>query len=255
MNASVQDDFVWKIRFSPDEYRGLLSHCVTRYRSNALQPTQSKPEVGQYDRNLAIRVEASRDHGLITVPIRLPRHLMPEWSTQDWINFIDGEVRWLTAGLDECAVLNLSLAIADVEERRRNLLKEAKQVVIDFRGDLPNGHLPMMLGGYKVGIYRSGNYWPIWLSIQPTYDLAIREAESICEEARISKSDPSIIAVGKLADVVNPAFVKRYGLGLIQSSKVNEVSLWMLCWPVLLGVFAGIAIGWWLKVGLEWISN
>jgi len=59
----------------------------------------------------------------------------------------------------------------------------------------------MVLGGYKVGVYRSGNNWPVWLGIQPTYDLALKEAESIRAEAELPKNK-SITATGKLSNVL-----------------------------------------------------
>jgi hypothetical protein len=76
-----------------------------------------------------------------------------------------------------------------------------------------------MLGGYKVGVHRSGNSWPIWLSIQPTYDLASKEAESIRTEANLPKKK-SVTAVGALANYL------KSGLGSpILSNSPSEIGI------------------------------
>ncbi|MFG1289822.1 MULTISPECIES: hypothetical protein [Xanthobacter] len=161
----------------------------------------NKPETGERLARLSCEVEVSRDHGVMTFPVRLPRYLMPEWSQEEWSAFIESEIRLLHDFTDEAMVQCLSLALCSQSERRKEILRTANGIVIDFRGDLPNMYLPMMLGGYKVGIYRSGNNWPIWLSIQPTYDLALEEAESIRAEAGLPKS--SITAAGALSNFLN----------------------------------------------------
>jgi len=241
-DGSIQDDFAWKIRFSP-ESDGLTTKNL-RLRSGEIRS-------GEYDRSLSIRVDASRDHGLMTVPIRLPRYLMPQWSTDDWIDFIDEEIDFFNRCVDECTVQYLSLAIVAKEERKREILKEAEQVVIDFRGDLPNRCLALMLGGYKVGVNRKGHDWPIWLSIQPTYDLAIDEGMKIRKEANISKPNDTLLAIGALTTHVDPSFVKSYGLPIL-SSTTNDKLINRLLWIALGSIFVGIMIGWWLKV---WFSS
>lgn len=158
-------------------------------------------EAGERRARLSCEVEVSRDHGVMTFPVRLPRYLMPEWSQEEWGSFIESEIRFLHDFTDEAVVQCLSLALCSQSERRKDILSTTNGIVIDFRGDLPNKYLAMMLGGYKVGIYRSGNNWPIWLSIQPTYDLALAEAESIRAETGLPKS--SITAVGALANFLN----------------------------------------------------
>ena len=121
-----------------------------------------------YYRPLTLNAEASSYHGIIEVPARLPRYLMPEWQTNDWSRFIEEEVGFIQSFIDESLVICLSLALNSDPPRRNELLKNTNAVVIDFRGDLPNMYLPMSLGGYKIGVYRNGNNWPLWLSIQPT---------------------------------------------------------------------------------------
>ncbi|MDO9298659.1 hypothetical protein [Bradyrhizobium sp.] len=154
---------------------------------------------GEHRRELSLGVDASQDHGIITIPVRLPRYLMPDWSQEDWSKFIDGEIGFFHNFVDETVVQCLSLALAANDERRAEILRTADEVVVDFRGDLPNKYLPMILGGYKVGVHRSGNSWPIWLSIQPTYDLASKKAESIRAEANLPKNK-SVTAAGALAN-------------------------------------------------------
>jgi hypothetical protein len=163
-----------------------------------LRQTQLEP--GEHRRELRVEAEVSRDHGIITVPVRLPRYLMPEWSQADWMKFIDGEVGFFHNFVDEAVVQCLSLALVAFDDaRRKKILRTADEVVVDFRGDLPNKYLAMVLGGFKVGVYRSGNNWPFWLGIQPTYDRALKEAESIRAEAGLPKNK-SITAAGKLSD-------------------------------------------------------
>jgi hypothetical protein len=180
-----------KVRFVPNG-GGLVAH----FDFGALHQYQLDP--GEHRRELTVEAEVSRDHGIITVPVRLPRHLMPEWSQADWMKFIDSEIGFFHSFVDEAVVQCLSLALVANDDRRKEILRTANEVVLDFRGDLPNMFLPMMLGGYKVGVYRSGNSWPVWLSIQPTYDLALKEAERIRAEAGLPKNK-SITAVGKLS--------------------------------------------------------
>jgi hypothetical protein len=112
---------------------------------------------------------------------------------------VDSEIGFFHNFVDEAVVQCLSLALVSNHERRTGILRTTDEVVVDFRGDLPNKYLPMMSGGYKVGVYRSGNDWPVWLSIQPTYDLALKEAESIRAEANLPKNK-SVAAAGALAN-------------------------------------------------------
>jgi hypothetical protein len=193
------DESVFKVRFVP-ERKGLIAHFESRERVAYLGIVrQTQLEPGEHRRELSVAADVSQDHGIITVPVRLPRYLMPEWSQADWMKFIDSERGFLHSFVDEAVVQCLSLALVADDDRRKEILRTANEVVIDFRGDLPNKYLPMMLGGYKVGVHRSGNNWPIWLSIQPTYDLALKEAESIRAEAGLPKNK-SITATGALAN-------------------------------------------------------
>jgi hypothetical protein len=144
---------------------------------------------------------------------------MPEWSQHDWSNFIDSEIGFFHNFVDEAVVQCLSLALAANDERRTEILRTADEVVVDFRGDLPNKYLPMMLGGYKIGVHRSGNNWPIWLSIQPTYDLALKEAESIRVEANLPKNK-SVTAAGALAN-----YLKWGVVSPIQSNSSSAINV------------------------------
>jgi hypothetical protein len=226
------EESVSKVRFVPDG-RGLVAH----FDFGALQ--QYRLEPGEHRRELMVEAEASRDHGIITVPVRLPRYLMPEWSQADWMKFIDSEIGLFHSFVDEAVVQCLSLAVVADDDRRKDILRTANEVVIDFRGDLPNMYLAMMLGGYKVGVYRSGNNWPAWLSIQPTYDLALKEAESIRAEAGLPKNK-SITATGKLSN-----FLKA-GMGYpIQSESASSGGRWW--WIVVAAIVVINLVAWLMK--------
>ncbi len=221
---------VFKVRFVPDG-RGLVAH----FDFGTLQ--QYRPEPGEHRRELMVEAEVSRDHGIITVPVRLPRYLKPEWSQHDWMKFIDGEIGFFHNFVDEAVVQCLSLALVAEDDKRADILRTADEVVVDFRGDLPNKYLPMMLGGYKIGVHRSGNNWPVWLSIQPTYDLALKEAESIAAEAGLPKTK-SITAAGKLSN-----FLKA-GMGHpIQSESASSRGRW---WWIVLAAMGVINLAAWL---------
>ncbi len=208
------EKFVSNVRFVPNG-NGLEAH----FDFGALQ--QYRLEPGEKRRELMIEAEVSPDHGIMTVPVRLPRYLRPEWSQADWNKFVDGEIGLLLNFVDEAVVQGLSLALVADNDIRKSILRTGDEVVIDFRGDLPNKYLPMVLGGYKVGVYRSGNNWPAWLSIQPTYDLALKEAESIRTEAGLPKK--SITTTGKLSN-----FLKADMGQLIQSASANSAGRWWL---------------------------
>lgn len=203
------EEYVSKVRFVPDG-SGLLAHFDLR----ALQRVGLEPE--GHRRELMVEAEVSRDHGIITVPVRLPRYLMPEWSQANWMKFIDSEIVLFHKFVDEAVVQCLSLALVADDNQRKHILRTANEVVLDFRGDLPNKYLAMTLGGYKVGVYRSGNNWPVWLSVQPTYDLALKEAERIRAEAGLPKNR-SITATGMLAnlkvDIRHPILSESAGWG------------------------------------------
>jgi hypothetical protein len=149
---------------------------------------------------------------------------MPEWGEAEWAKLLDEETGFFHGTIDEAVVQTLSLAITNHKDHRAEVLRTANEVVIDFRGDLPNKYLAMMLGGYKVGVYRSGNNWPIWLSIQPTYDLAVKEAESIAAEAGLPKGK-SVSAVGALSN-----FLKvDLGPPILSSSSVKtDIGGWIV---------------------------
>lgn len=193
------------------------------------------------ERRFAIEIDATiaKDHGIMTIPVRLPRHLMPEWSQNEWETFIKEEEGFFHGTIDEAVVQCLSLALVSDTARRAAILRTANQVVVDLRGDIPNKYLPMVLGGYKVGVYRSGHGWPIWLSIQPTYDLALKEAEKIRAEAGLPKKD--IEAVGALANFLNA----RTGLTPIMSSAAEGTSA--LMWLVIGAAIVAVAAMWLFK--------
>jgi hypothetical protein len=112
---------------------------------------------------------------------------------------------------------------------RKEVLQTANGVVIDFRGDIPNGWFAMMWGGYKIGVYRSGHGWPIWMSIAPTYDLAIEEAKKLRDEARLPKN--SIQATGKLLNFLNV----KIGPPLM-SSKANDLRIPLVALVLIVGI-------------------
>jgi hypothetical protein len=165
---------------------------------------------------------------------------MPEWSQADWVKFIDGEIGFFHNFVDEAVVQCLSLALVEADDRRKEILRTANEVVIDFRGDLPNKYLAMMLGGYKVGVYRSGNNWPVWLGIQPTYDLALKEAESIRAEAELPKNK-SITATGALS-----SFLKA-GMGLPILSNSSAGTGGRRWWIAVVAVVVISLIAWLMK--------
>jgi hypothetical protein len=210
------DESVSKVRFVP-KGKGLIAHFEAPERLvNLGVLRQAQLEPGQQRRDLRVEAEVSQDHGIITVPVRLPRYLMPEWSQADWMKFIDSEIGFFHGFVDEAVVQCLSLALVSADDRRKEILRTAHEIVVDFRGDLPNKYLAMMLGGYKVGVYRSGNNWPVWLSIQPTYDLALKEADSMRAEADLPKNK-SITATGALSN-----FLKAdMGLPILSNSSAG----------------------------------
>ncbi|WP_445215878.1 hypothetical protein ACKWRH_26275 [Bradyrhizobium sp. Pa8] len=211
------DECVSNVRFVPNGSKGLVARFEDAGSARTASPAPLEP--GEHRRELSLGVEASRDHGIITIPVRLPRYLMPEWSQDDWSKFIDGEIGFFHNFVDEAVVQCLSLALAANDERRAEILRTADEVVVDFRGDLPNKYLPMMSGGYKVGVHRSGNSWPAWLSIQPTYDLALKKAESIRAEADLPKNK-SVTAAGALANYL------KSGLGSpILSNSSSDIGI------------------------------
>jgi hypothetical protein len=227
------DEYAFKVRFVPKD-KGLTA----RFEPEASFRTR-QPEPGEYDRKLSVAVEASRDHGIVTIPVRLPRYLMPEWSQAEWSRLVDYEIGFFHNFVDEAVVQCLSLALVANDDRRKEILRTANEVVVDFRGDLPNKYLPMMLGGYKIGVYRSGNNWPIWLSIEPTYDLAQLKAESIRTEAGLPK-DKSITATGALANYL------KGGLGspiISNASARMDIRGWM---PIIAVSMIGL-VAWLIK--------
>ena len=238
--ASLQDDNVCVVRFSP-ERNGLKPVCLADGWG-----TGERRKPGEHFRNLSISLETTKDHGLMMLPVTLPRHLMPNWSKDDWISFFNKEMSLFHSCVNECVVQCISLAIVANDERRRQILKEATQVVVDFRGDLPNAYLPMMLGGYKVGVYRNYHGWPIWMSIQPTYDLALKEATKLRAEAN---SDEAVVAAEALEASLK--VLGRYGghmVGLIVSDKqVAEIIPKLALLSCGIGIAIGTAIGWFLK--------
>lgn len=184
-------------------------------------------------RTLKVEAEISRDHGIMTVPVRLPRHLMPEWSQEEWDSFIADELGMFYNFVDEAVVIGLSLAIASKTTLRKEVLQTANGVAMDFRGDVPNGWFGMMWGGYKIGVYRSGQGWPIWMSIAPTYDLAIDEAKKLSDEAGLPKK--AIQATGAL---LNSLKVK---LGPpVMSSRPSDIRTMAKFWLASV-VFVGVA--------------
>jgi hypothetical protein len=234
------DESVSKVRFVP-EGKGLIAHFEHPERLVNLGVLQQPPlEPGEHRRELRVEAEVSRDHGIITVPVRLPRYLMPEWSQADWMKFIDSEVGFFHNFVDEAVVQCLSLALVADDDRRKEILRTANEVVVDFRGDLPNKYSAMMLGGYKIGVYRSGNNWPVWLSIQPTYDLALKEAENIRAEAGLPKNK-SITATGKLSN-----FLKAdMGLPILSNASAGTVGRrW---WIAVAAVVVISLIAWLMK--------
>jgi len=239
--TTIKEDYVCRVCFSP-EGNGLRAGLFLSDRSEWFEghddfiKDYGKPS--EHYRNISISVDVSKDHGLITVPIRLPRYLMPHWSAEDWAGFIDSEMQSFHRWMEEGAVQCLSLAIMHGSERGKEVLKEANGVVIDFRGDLPNLYLPMSLGGYKVGIYRKNNSWPIWTTIQPTYELALEEATKLRDELKLPKS--SITAVGALQDVL------KVNMGPLPiSSKIEKRGILLLAaFCISIGIAIGVAIGW-----------
>jgi hypothetical protein len=189
---------------------------------------------------MELDAELSKDHGILTVPLRFPRYLMPGWGQKEWASFIDGEIGFFYNTIDEAVVLCLSLAIADNESFRSEVLRTANEVVIDFRGDLPNKYLAMVLGGYKIGVYRSGNNWPIWLSIQPTYDLALKEAEKIREEAGLPRK--AIVSTGALQNFLRA----KLGIPSILSDQANPGAN-RTGWLVAVGALILWVISWFMR--------
>jgi len=129
------DERVSKVRFVPNG-KGLTARFEASGNETGSWTVSPAPlEPGEHLRELTLGTEASRDHGIITVPVRLPRYLMPEWSQHDWIKFIDSEIGFFHNFVDEAVVQCLSLALTTNDERRAGILRTADEVVVDFRGD------------------------------------------------------------------------------------------------------------------------
>jgi hypothetical protein len=189
-------DKVAEFRFRP-ERRGLKVELMKAYSPSG-QPINPDPlEEGEHSRHLSVTVDASEHHGILMFPIRLPRFLMPEWRQEEWKYFLERQLHYIEGTLDECAVQCLSLAIVSDQDRRKKALEGASDVVIDFRGDLPNYYSPIMMGGYKIGVYGRSN-WPIWTAIAPTYDLALEEAAKLREELKIPNLPGRTVPAGVL---------------------------------------------------------
>jgi hypothetical protein len=98
------DECVARVRFVP-EGKGL----VTRFQSPD-SDARFGPSQEEHRRKLSIAAELSEYHGIITFPVRLPRYLMPEWSQDDWSEFVDSEIGFFH-GFVEAVVQGLSLAL------------------------------------------------------------------------------------------------------------------------------------------------
>jgi hypothetical protein len=227
----LKDDRMIRVRFSSEE-GGL----------NASVHPLGDPSADGLERALIVESEVSRDHGVVTIPVRLPRHLAPHWSPDAWEVFFRREANFLCSHIDESLLLYLSLAMSQEQGHRRQLLKDAEQVVIDFRGDLPNKLLPMTLGGYKIGVYRRGQDWPAWLSIQPSQVDAFAEARRIRQEAGLAKSKAWLAPVGKLRGFVQFG-VQRFGMDRIRPRDLVGF--------LLTGLFVGGGIG----AAVMWLFN
>jgi hypothetical protein len=59
-------------------------------------------------KTLEIDAEITRDHGTMNIPVRLPRHLMPEWSQEEWDSFITSELGMFSNFVDEAIVVGRS---------------------------------------------------------------------------------------------------------------------------------------------------
>jgi hypothetical protein len=82
------DERVSKVRFVPNG-NGLVARFEAPGRESSSRTASAAPfEIGEHRRELSLGVDASRDHGIITIPVRLPRYLMPEWSEDDWSKLI-----------------------------------------------------------------------------------------------------------------------------------------------------------------------
>ena len=138
-------------------------------------------------KTLEIDAEITRDHGTMNVPVRLPRHLMPEWSQDEWIALLRVNSVCSAISLTKRSWSGCPSRLRPGISCARKFFKTSNAVVIDFRGDIPNGWFAMMWEGYKIGVYRSGQGWPIWMSIAPTYDLAIEEAKKLRDQAGLPK--------------------------------------------------------------------
>jgi hypothetical protein len=133
------DECVSELHFMP-EGSGLTVRFGLAGSGAEFDYLRSPPmrEPGEQRRELRVGVELSRDHGIMTVPVRLPRYLMPEWSQSEWLKFIESQRGFFHSFVEEAVVQCLSLALVADSDRRKDILRTANEVVTDFRGDQRN---------------------------------------------------------------------------------------------------------------------
>jgi hypothetical protein len=169
---------------------------------------------------------------------------MPEWRQEEWMNFLIRHDERIQSTLDECAVQCLSLAIVSDKDGRKRALEGASNVVMDYRGDLPNAYSPLMMGGYKIGVYgRSG--WPVWTAIAPTYDLALKEAAKLRAELKIPDLPGRTLSAGELSHDLrlqrdNPSLASVYPPFINSNAGMGR----FLLFACLCSLAVGAVIGW-----------
>jgi hypothetical protein len=132
---------------------------------------------------------------VISIPLLFPKFVMPCWNEAQWKTFCEEAIDMIYSSTQEFFIQSTSLSLANMH---KDILADADSIVVDFRGDLFNGVLPIDRGGFKIGIYRKSNDWPVWLDIAPTFDLALKSANTIKKETGIT----SVVSAGKLSSIL-----------------------------------------------------
>lgn len=153
-------------------------------------------EQGEQNYPLTIDLTPTELHGVIGIPLLFPKFLMPSWNEAQWKTFCEEAIDMIYGSIQEFFIQSTSLSLANMH--KKEILADADSIVVDFRGDLFNGVLPIDQGGFKIGIYRKSNDWPVWLDVAPTFDLALQSANTIKQETGIT----NLVSAGKLTNIL-----------------------------------------------------
>ncbi len=204
----------------------------------AIVVSGTRPERTCWGQRIPIGLDLSRfpSHGVAQIPLPFPRFLQPKWSEREWRAFLKNHGGAVVAALREYLIQILSLAVA--HDERKEIVAQSELVVLDVRGALYGKYLSKQDEGFKIGVFRYGHDWPIWLDIKPTWDLAIGSAKEIANEANLPQS--AIRFVGHATAMAR--FHKEFPP--LVSEKAVLPGLGLLCAMLfVLGLGVGVGIG------------